>query len=246
MHLQASVEGFDVFARSLSIGAETMVMDFRPDQPMHDRYAVSHDFLSPETGDEVLTISRLINAFFRWEFNSCETLVADRGAPDRLRERVPGRRADLAALLLPVGDPHAAEVGVYCSVTGRPMRIVTGPGPLLRVGDRGPVLRGQAGRVPPPRRRLLRGRGLRRVHDETSRTSTTSSCSTSVAGVRPPAGRDRPRACPEHEQEQFAAHYRGLLGLWVTERGRSAPDRLDRRSKAVVTAGRFPRRAGRP
>ena len=35
MHLQASVEGYDVFARSLSIGAETMVMKFDPDQPMH-------------------------------------------------------------------------------------------------------------------------------------------------------------------------------------------------------------------
>jgi hypothetical protein len=75
MHLQASVEGFDVFARSLSIGPETMVMKFQPDLPMHDRYAVAHDFLSPELGDEVLTISRLVNAFFRWEFNSCECLV---------------------------------------------------------------------------------------------------------------------------------------------------------------------------
>ena len=33
MHLQAAVDGFDVFARSLSIGAETMVMKFRPDLP---------------------------------------------------------------------------------------------------------------------------------------------------------------------------------------------------------------------
>src|SRR3954447_24083295 len=31
MHLQAAVDGFDVFARSLSIGAETMVMKFRPE-----------------------------------------------------------------------------------------------------------------------------------------------------------------------------------------------------------------------
>ena len=27
---------------------------------------------------------------------------------------------------------------------------------------------------------------------------------------------------PAHEQEQFAAHFRGLLGLWVSERGRTA------------------------
>ena len=75
MHLQASVEGYDVFARSLSIGAETMVMKFDPEQPMHGRYSVSHDFLSPDIGAEVLSIGRIVNAFFRWEFNSCETLV---------------------------------------------------------------------------------------------------------------------------------------------------------------------------
>src|SRR5690348_1819735 len=73
MHLQKSVDGYDVFARSLSIGPETMVMRFDPDQPMHGRYSVSHGFLDPATGSEVLTISRLVNAFFRWEFNSCET-----------------------------------------------------------------------------------------------------------------------------------------------------------------------------
>ena len=47
MHLQAAVEDFDVFARSLSIGAETMVMRFEPDRPMHDRYQIQHGFLTP-------------------------------------------------------------------------------------------------------------------------------------------------------------------------------------------------------
>jgi hypothetical protein len=74
MHLQKAVD-YDVFARSLSIGAETMVMKFQPDQPMHLRYAVDHSFLSQDTGAEVVTIGKLVNAFFRWEFNSCETLV---------------------------------------------------------------------------------------------------------------------------------------------------------------------------
>jgi hypothetical protein len=75
MHLQKAVD-YDVFARSLSIGAETMVMRFQPDQPMHLRYAVDHSFLSAQDGAEVVTIGRLVNAFFKWEFNSCETLVA--------------------------------------------------------------------------------------------------------------------------------------------------------------------------
>ncbi len=77
MHLQKSVESYDVFARSLSIGAETMVMRFRPEEPMHLRYAVDHEFLSEQAGAEVVTIGKLVNAFFRWEFNSCETLIKD-------------------------------------------------------------------------------------------------------------------------------------------------------------------------
>jgi hypothetical protein len=55
MHLQKAVD-YDVFARSLSIGAETMVMRFQPEQPMHLRYAVDHSFLPPEPGAEVVTI----------------------------------------------------------------------------------------------------------------------------------------------------------------------------------------------
>ena len=66
MHLQKAVEGYDVFARSLSIGAETMVMRFQPEQPMHLRYAVDHNFLSAAAGAEVVTIGKLVNAFFRW------------------------------------------------------------------------------------------------------------------------------------------------------------------------------------
>ena len=77
MHLQASVEGYDVFARALSIGAETMVMRFDASAPMHSRYRVEHSFLAPEVGAEVVSNSKIINAFFRWEFNSCEVLVKD-------------------------------------------------------------------------------------------------------------------------------------------------------------------------
>ena len=124
MHLQASVEDFDVFARSLSIGAETMVMHFEPDRPMYDRYQVDHDFLSAETGDEVVTISRLVNAFFRWEFNSCETIVKDGVAsPIDYANASP----DVALTSLHYYFPWAIRALVrwsaFCSATGRQMRI---------------------------------------------------------------------------------------------------------------------------
>ena len=124
MHLQATVD-YEHFARALSIGPETMVMDFRPDEPMHNRYAVSHGFLSRVRRHQTRAISRIVNAFFGWEFNSAEMLVAGRrGLPDRLRQRLPRRRGHLAALLLPVGDHGAgALVGLLRWSTGRSGRV---------------------------------------------------------------------------------------------------------------------------
>ena len=111
MHLQQSVEGYDVFARSLTIGPETMVMKFRPELPMHERYAVEHDFLAAErrrrgrddlpAGQRVLPVGVQLLRVPR---------PRRRRAPDRLRQRLPGRRAHLPALLLPVGDDGAGAL----------------------------------------------------------------------------------------------------------------------------------------
>ena len=165
MHLQASIEGFDKFARSLSIGAETMVMDFRPDQPMHNRYAVSHDFLTPETGDEILTIWRLINAFFRWEFNSCETLVRGTEAhPIDYANASPDVALTSLHYYFPWAISRAAEVDDLLH-RHRPRLARGGHGhaPLLRDRrPRGPHLRAEARRVPQARRRVLPGRASTR------------------------------------------------------------------------------------
>ena len=200
MHLQASVEGFDKFARSLSIGAETMVMDFRPDEPMHNRYAVSHDFLTPETGDEILTISRLINAFFRWEFNSCETLVRGTEAhPIDYANASP----DVALTSLHYYWPWAISAllkwSIFCTVTERPPRAADfDPHLLLRDRrPRGPLLRGEAGRVPQARRQLLRGRPVHGVLRDGAEGRRRADARLDLLDrVRRAAGRDRPLDLP--------------------------------------------------
>jgi hypothetical protein len=77
MHLQAAVDDYDVFTRSLSIGPQTKLMEYDPSADGHYRYQLGDAFLSPELMHEVETIGRLVNAFFRWEFNSCEVIVKD-------------------------------------------------------------------------------------------------------------------------------------------------------------------------
>jgi hypothetical protein len=124
MHLQASVEGFEVFARSLSIGAETMVMRFAPDRPMHDRYSVDHSFLDPAVGEEVLTIGKVVNAFFRWEFNSCETLV--RGGevhPIDYANACPDVALTSLHYYFPWAMTALVKWSLFCTATGRRPRV---------------------------------------------------------------------------------------------------------------------------
>ena len=194
MHLQQAIDGYDVFARSLSIGAETMVMKFRPSEPMHARYEVSHDFLTPGTGDEVVTIGRLVNAFFRWEFNSCETLV--KGAdvhPIDYANACP----DVALTSLHYYFPWAMKALVKWSVfavnTGRRARLDLDTRPVLRDRrPRRPVLRGEARRLPQARRRLLRRRALPRVLRRPAVAAGPGRARVGRrAGLRPAAGGDR-------------------------------------------------------
>jgi hypothetical protein len=165
MHLQAGVEGYDVFTRGLAIGPQTMVMHYDPTKPLHLRYQVDHDFLTPEAGNEIVTFGSSIGAFFRWEFNSFEVIVRDGACyPIDFANATP----DMALISLHYYFPWAlcalAKWSLYCVVTGRAMRLDTEIGRWYAVADDpGHLLGGEAGRLPGPGRRLLRGRPLPRV-----------------------------------------------------------------------------------
>ena len=136
MHLQKSVEPFDVFARALTIGCETMVMHFRPDEPMHNRYAVDHDFLSAEVGQEAITIAQTVNAFFRWEFNSCEMLIqGDTVLPIDYANACP----DVAVTSLHYYFPWAMTALVrwttFCAATSRRAKMHVDQEPWYTIAD---------------------------------------------------------------------------------------------------------------
>jgi hypothetical protein len=137
MHLQASVEDFDVFTRSLSIGPQTRVMSYDPGAHGHYRYAVDPVSLPADLEREVGLVSRLVNAFFRWEFNSCETIVKDgRAHPIDYANASP----DIALVSLHYHFPWAIKALVawcaFCSVTGRAMRINQRTREYFDIGDR--------------------------------------------------------------------------------------------------------------
>jgi hypothetical protein len=74
MHLQKSVEGWDLFVRCLGVGPQVNVMPYDPAAPLHDRYKVRFNFLDGDEWSLLRDMTLTINTFFGWDFNSCECL----------------------------------------------------------------------------------------------------------------------------------------------------------------------------
>jgi hypothetical protein len=220
MHLQAAVDGFDVFTRTLSIGAESMTMWFEPDRPLHDRYQVRHDFLSPDQGNEVVTISKIVNAFFRWEFNSCESLV-------RSGEVYPidyaNASPDVALTSLHYYFPWAITALVrwcaFCLAEGRRMRIDVDTQPWFTIADREELSYEE---------KLAQYRQLADEHfqadayaefcDGPLRHLDDTAHEWFTSGEFDKVLVDTVRSTfPTHEHEHFVAHYRGLLAAWASD-----------------------------
>lgn len=85
MNLQKAVE-FREFVRAVGVGPQVIPMHYNPGAELsHERYlrsptrAVDHFFLTPAETDEITKITRVINAFYNWDHNSCEALIDHRG-----------------------------------------------------------------------------------------------------------------------------------------------------------------------
>jgi hypothetical protein len=76
MTLQESVEPFDHFVRCIGLGPQTHVVRYDPKAPHHDRYTQARpsEFLKGHDAKIIEGTTLIINAFFGWDFNSCELL----------------------------------------------------------------------------------------------------------------------------------------------------------------------------
>jgi len=77
MHVQAAVKGYDRFVRCIGFGPQTHCVLYDPDAPLHDRYTMQGDFIPASDAEHLRKVTLTINAFFGWEFNSCEALRKD-------------------------------------------------------------------------------------------------------------------------------------------------------------------------
>ena len=218
MHIQKGLEDYDIFVRALAIGPQAMVMHYDPDRPMHDRYQIDFDFLSAEHGKEATAIVKIINAFFRWEFNSCESILKnDLLQPIDFANACP----DVAVTSLHFYFPWAIKAltawSLFCLATDRPMRISMNVDDYFEIAD---SERSYADK-------LAAYEALADRHFDTERfTEFQATCLRDLDEAMWEVAQspefdamlvETVRATfPEHEQERFIAHFRGLMEFWVT------------------------------
>jgi hypothetical protein len=225
MHLQKAVEPYDVFARALTIGPESMVMRFAPGEPMHNRYHVDHDFLSPETGLEALTIAQTVNAFFRWEFNSCEMLVSgDTVLPIDYANACPDVAITSLHYYFPWAMKSLLKWTAFCVATNRTARLHVDPSIWFTVADDPELGYGD---------KLRRYQELADTYFERDRYDDF--CAQALPDIDDLVAdwvtsqefddllmQTVVATYPAHEVDQFAAHFRGLLDLWAKDQGVTA------------------------
>ncbi|MBI5154897.1 hypothetical protein HZA57_06640 [Candidatus Poribacteria bacterium] len=217
MHLQKAIDKFDVFVRSLAIGPQVMTMNYDPSQPQHGRYQISHGFLDEAKGNEARITVKLINAFFRWEFNSCESILKDGVlAPIDFANACP----DIAITSLHFYFPWAIKSlyawSAFCAATGRGMRINLDVDNYFEIGDSDRTYEEKLEAY----EELADAYFQTKAFEDFRATQLSNLDEAMWEMVQSPefdniiTGTVR-SLFPAPEHDQFISHYRGLLKHWV-------------------------------
>ncbi len=123
MHLQESVEPFDHFVRVIGLGPQTRIIKYDPSAPLHDRYTMIQGFLDAEEAQLLRETCLTINAFFGWDYNSCEALRKGRAwHPIDFANPCPDSQVTSLHYHFPWMVIAKLKWSIFCAATRRPMR----------------------------------------------------------------------------------------------------------------------------
>ena len=246
MHLQAAVDGFDLFTRSIGVGPQVRTVKYDPSSPLHDRYKVAFDFLEPGEGTKLRQMTLTINSFFGWDFNSCEALRKD-GVfyPIDFANACPDSQVTSLHYHFPWLVKAILKWSIFCAATKRPMRHTVDWEPFYEVQRRGLSFEESLAEY-------------EKIADERFETARFEEfCEKHLSHLDEVAyeffGSDRAMEAvrlkveslfPQHEHDQFTEHFWGLIQFWrKTEADRMAEEKTadaGEESTAQATAAKKP------
>jgi hypothetical protein len=223
MHLQAGVIPYDRFVRCIGFGPQTRVVNYDPGAPLHDRYRMDTDFLTPAQKSELEAITLTINAFFGWDFNSCESLLRGNAwHPIDFANACPDSQVQSLHFHFPWLVTSNLKWSLFCAATKRKVRHTLDWEPWFRAAEREGSYEA----------RLAAYAKLARAHFETERFEEF--CGTHLKNLPEvaweffgtQAARDAVRAkvaaiYPAHEIEPFTELFWQRIQRWRDTEGRA-------------------------
>ena len=137
MNLQKAVIPYDWFVRCIGLGPQTRKVNYDPSAPLHDRYTMDTDFLPAEDAQMLEDMTLTINAFFGWDFNSCEAL-AKGGVwyPIDFANACPDSQVTSLHYHFPWLIKANLRWSIFCAATGRKMRKNLDWEPFYAIADK--------------------------------------------------------------------------------------------------------------
>ena len=137
MNLQAAVLPHDRFVRCVGLGPQMRKVNYDPGAALHDRYRMDIDFLEPDDVSVLEDMTATINAFFGWDFNSCE-LLRKEGVwhPIDFANACPDSQVTSLHYHFPWLIKANLRWSIFCAATDRTMRRNLDWAPFYAVADR--------------------------------------------------------------------------------------------------------------
>lgn len=225
-HVQAGVNNYDIFVRGLGIGPQVNVIRYDPTAPLHARYVVDFNYLDGEQWTRAVRTTRTINAFFGWDFNSCEMLRQEGVLhPIDFANPCPDSQVTSLHYHFPWLVKALLRWTIFCATTRRPVTLNLNWKPYFDLND--PEL--------PFERRLELYDQLARIHFDAERfdefcvkelghLDEVAVEFFSSPGFKEVVRQKVASLYPAHEVEQFTEHFFGLVRFWC----HTETDRLNR------------------
>jgi hypothetical protein len=238
LHLQAGVVPYDLFVRCIGFGPQTHVIQYDPSAPLHQRYTNEKGFLSKADRALIEDITLTINAFFGWDFNSCEALLEDHvWHPIDFANPCPDSQVTSLHRHFPWLVKSYLRWSLFCAATKRPMTLTPNWKPFLTIADRNwPVAKkikayGKLARAHFDAEAFQRfcDKHLARLDEVVNEYFGTEDAKSAV--------RQKVAALfPAHEVDTFTEHFWSELAAWRAEDAALRAPRAKKKAKVVTPA----------
>ena len=136
MHLQKGVWPWEHFVRCVGVGPQVRVIAYDPEAPLHARYTDEFDHLPAADLAHLRAVTLTINAFFGWDFNSCECLAHDGiWYPIDYANPCPDSQVTSLHRHFPWLVLAKLRWALFCAATKRPFRKNLDWGPFFDIAD---------------------------------------------------------------------------------------------------------------